>query len=89
MPLINCKVNLELNCTKNSIISNVATATTFQIKDTKLYVPICTLETKQNLKLTNLIRKGFKRSVFWNKYKSKIETHELETSTRFSIPRSK
>ena len=44
-----------------------------------MYVPICTLETKQNLKLTNLIRKGFKRSVFWNKYKSKIETHELET----------
>ena len=59
-------------------MSNVATASTFQITITKLYVPVCTLSTKENLKLTKLLSKGFKRSVFWNEYKSKIETHELD-----------
>ena len=46
MPLINFRVHLELNWTKNSVISNVATASTFQITNTKLYVPVCTLPTK-------------------------------------------
>ena len=36
MPLINCKLHLELNWTENSVMSNVATATTFQITNTKL-----------------------------------------------------
>ena len=36
MPLINCKLHLELNWTENSVTSNVATATTFQITNTKL-----------------------------------------------------
>ena len=54
MPLLNCKLHLELNCTKISVMSNraTATATTFQIKSTKLHVPVVTLPTKQNLKLT-------------------------------------
>ena len=42
MLLINCKLNLELNWSKNSVMSNVATATTFQITSRKLYVPIVT-----------------------------------------------
>ena len=36
MPLINCKLHLELNWTKNSVMSNVGTATTFQITSKKL-----------------------------------------------------
>ena len=32
-------------------MSNVATATTIQIANTKLYVPVVTSPTKQNLKL--------------------------------------
>ena len=31
MPLLNCKLYLELNWTKTSVISNIAAATTFQI----------------------------------------------------------
>ena len=80
IPLINCKLHLELNWTKNSVMSNVATATTFQITSTKLYVPVVTLQTKDNLKLTKLLSKGFKRSVFSNKYKSKIQTEEAHNN---------
>ena len=49
-------------------MSNVATATTFQITNTKLYLPVCTLPTNESIKLTKLLSKGFKRSVFWNEY---------------------
>ena len=43
MPLIDCKIHLELNWTKNSVMSSVAPPTTFQITSTNLYVPIVTL----------------------------------------------
>ena len=49
MPLINCNLHLELNWPKNSVMSNVATATTFQITNTKLYVPVVTLSTKESI----------------------------------------
>ena len=58
MPLINCKIHLELNWTKNSVMSSVETATTFQITSTKLYVPVVNLPTKENVKLTNQLDKG-------------------------------
>ena len=39
MPLINCKIHLELNWTKDSIMPTIAD-TTFEITNTKLYVAI-------------------------------------------------
>ena len=46
----------------------------FQITSTKLYVPIVTFSTKDNVNLTKQLNEGFKRSMYWNEYKSKIET---------------
>ena len=40
-----------------------------KITDAKLCVPIFTLSTEDNAKLSNLLTEGFKRSVYWNKYK--------------------
>ena len=54
--------------------------TTFKITSTKLYVPIVTLSTKDNLNLTKQLNEGFKRSVYWNEYKSKIETKEADAN---------
>ena len=51
MPLINCKIHLELNWTK--VMSTIAD-TTFKITNTKLYVPIVTLSSKDNAKLVKL-----------------------------------
>ena len=68
MPLINCKIHLELNGTKNCVMSAVGdddNKTTFQITSTKLYCPIVALSTKLDEKLNE----GFKRSVYWNEYK--------------------
>ena len=44
----------------------------FKITDTKLYVPVVTLSTPDNIKLFKQLESGFKRTTSWNKYKSKI-----------------
>ena len=58
MPLINCKIHLELNWTKDCVMSAIAD-TTFKITNTKLYVPIVTLSSKDNVKLIKLLEEGF------------------------------
>ena len=35
----------------------------------KLYVPIVILSAEDNAKLSKLLGRGFKRSIYWNKYK--------------------
>ena len=74
LPLINTKLYIELNWTKHSILSDFNTATTFQITKTELYVPVVTLNTENNNKLTNFLNESFERSVIWNEYKSRIQT---------------
>ena len=77
-----------------STIGNI----TFKITNTKLHVPIVTLSTKDDGNLTKKYKdskdskdsKGFKRSIYWNEYKSKIETKPAnnQTSTRFTLDTS-
>ena len=47
-------------------------ATTFPIIDTKLHVPVVTLSTQDNAKLLQQLISGFKRTITWNKYQSKV-----------------
>ena len=51
--------------------------TTFKITNRKLYVPIVTLSSKDNVKLVKLLEEGFKRPVYWNEYQRNIETRNL------------
>ena len=64
MPLINCKVELSLKWYENCILSSAGTAATFTITDAKLYVPIVTLRTEDNTKLSKLLSEGFKRPIY-------------------------
>ena len=68
MPLINCKTELSLKWYERCLLTVVNTAT-FKITDAKLYVPIVTLSAEDNAKLSKLLSEGFKRPVYWNKYK--------------------
>ena len=100
MPLINCKIHLELNWNNDCVMygaDNYAGGdntnnreTTFQITRTKLYVPVATLSTKDNVNLTKQLNEGFKRSVYCNEYKSKIETKTADDNnvTRFPLDTS-
>ena len=79
MPLINCKVELSLRWIENCVLTTApidadanasgADSATFKITDAKLYVPIVTLSAEDNAKLSKLLGEGFKRSIYWNKYK--------------------
>ena len=48
---------------------NSGTAATFKITDAKLYIPIVTLSSEDNVKLSKLLSEGFKRPIYWNEYK--------------------
>ena len=77
MPLVNCKIDLELTWHKDFMVFSIDAAAaanqvvSFMITDTKLYVPVVTLSTKDNTNLTKQLNKGFKRTIYWNKYVSK------------------
>ena len=61
MPLINSEVNLILTWSSTCVITNSTGAGTFEITDTKLYVPVVTLSTKENAKLLQQLKSGFNR----------------------------
>ena len=79
MPLIKLKlikVNLILTWSANCVIiyTNVENQNpTFEITETKFYVPVATLSTQDNTKLLQQVKSGFKRTINWNKYLSKPE----------------
>ena len=71
MPLINCKVYLELNWIEECILYNDGDTAKFAIMDAKLHVTIVTLSTKDSANLAKQLNEGFKRSVYWNSYETK------------------
>ena len=74
MLLINCEVNLILTWSKDCVITNSTGEGKFAITETKLYVPVVTLSTKDNEKLLQQLKSGFKKTINWNKYKLSIKT---------------
>ena len=52
MPLISCKIHLELNWIEDCILPSAADSSKFKITGAKLHVPIVTLSAKDNVNLT-------------------------------------
>ena len=71
MPLINCKIKLNLTWKKECVLSNQNGAAVFIMNDTKLYVPVVTLSNEDNKYFIEQQNKGFQRSIYWNEYKTK------------------
>ena len=79
MPLINCKIELSSKQIENCVLTSAtigadaqatgADSATFKITDAKLHVPIVILSAEDNVKLSKLFSEGFKRSIYWSKYK--------------------
>ena len=79
MPFINCEINLLLTWSASCFIIDDPVnnqVTTFTIIYTKLYVPVVTLSTQDNAKLLQQLKSGFKRTINWNKYQSKVTEQE-------------
>ena len=89
MPLINCEVNPISTRSSTCVITNSTGAETFEITDTKLYVPVVTLSTEKNAKLLQQLKAGFKRDfkrVFnWNKYLSKPESFRRNANLNYLV----
>ena len=71
MPLVNCKIKLNLKWKKECVLSNQAGNGVFVINDTKIYVPVVTLPKEDNKDFIEQQNKGFQRSIYWNEYKTK------------------
>ena len=70
MRLIICEISLQLEWSKNCILVAGSVANQnpeSKITDTKLYVPVLTLSTQENIKLLKQLESGFKITVNWNK----------------------
>ena len=74
MPPINCQVNLILTWSRDCVITNSTGERKFSITETKLYVPVVTLSTRDNTKLLQQLKSSFKTAIIWNKYESSIKT---------------
>ena len=72
MLLINCEINLILTWYDNCVISSANGETKLKITDTELYVPCVTLSIQDNAKLLEQLKSGFKRTIDWNKYQTKV-----------------
>ena len=71
MPLINCKIKLNLTWKKECVLSADNGKAVFIINDTKMYVPVVTLSKEDNKNFIEQQNKGFQRSISWNEYKTK------------------
>ena len=48
-----------------TVANNPPTGLEFQIKDTKLYVPVVTLSKENDIKLLEKLKSGFKKTIKW------------------------
>ena len=58
---------------------NNPTNAIFKITDTKLYVPVVTLSTKDDNNFLEQLKSGFKRTIKWNTYRSEM-TNKTKTN---------
>ena len=56
-------------------LTNSGGAGIFVITDIKLYVPVVTLSTQDNVKMLRQLKFSFKRTIYWNKYQSDPKTY--------------
>ena len=91
IPLINCEVELILTWSKNCVLADMTVANNpptgleFQIKDTKLYVPVVTLSKENDIKLLEKLKSRFKRTIKWNKYRSQMTIQNNNNNSNYLI----
>ena len=96
--LISCEASLELEWNKNCVITSLQigvnldggntvapTGATLAINDCKLYIPVVTLSTYDEIKLLTNLKLGFTREIIWNKYRSQITTEAINNNLNILI----
>ena len=58
---------------------------TFQITDTKLYVPVVNLSKENNIKLLEELKSGLKKNIKWKKYRSQMTIQNNNNKLNYLI----
>ena len=85
MPLINCKIKLNLTWKKKCVLSTDAGDAVFIINHTKLYVLVVTLLKEDNKDFIDQQNKGFQRSIYWNEYKTKEKDEDANANNANTV----
>ena len=87
MPLIKCEIELDLKWTRNCVLieEDDITSISFIITKPKLYIPVVTLLIIDNIKYSENIRQGPKRTSYWNKHRSEIATQPKSNNLDYLI----
>ena len=101
IPLINCEIELILTWTKICALADVMvraagnnnvppaivapTGIKFQIKDTKLYLPVVTLSKENDIKLLEKLKSGCKKTIEWNKQRSQMTIQNNNNNLNYLI----
>ena len=65
---------------KKCVLSTDAGDAVFIISDTKLFVPVVTLSKEDNKDFIEQQNKGYQRSIYWNKYKTKEQSEDANAN---------
>ena len=57
----------------------------FQVTDTKLYVPVVTLSKENYIELLEQLKRGFKRTIKWDKYRSQMTSQPQNYNLNYSV----
>ena len=85
--VITSKATRDVDSDSNPAVATVNNPTNaaFKITDTKLHVPVVTLWTKDDNKLLEQLKIGFKRTIEWNKYRSKMSKQTKTNNLSYLI----
>ena len=98
IPLISCKVSLELKWNKTCVITSqqigvnfdggntaAPTGAALTINDCTLYIPVVTLSKDDDIKLLTNLKSGFTREIEWNKYKSQMTAEAINNNLNILV----
>ena len=81
------KLTRDADCNANRIIYEIDNPENaiFQITDTKLYVPVVSLSKENDIKLLEQLKSGFKRTIKWNKFRSRMSIQPQNNNLNYLI----
>ena len=59
-----------------NVAATTTTSATFQINNSKLYIPVATFSINDNIKFLEMLKQRFRRAISWNKCRSEIRTEQ-------------
>ena len=100
IPLINCEITSILSWYKEFVLVgrafrgppaaaanriNSPASAKFELTDCKLYVPVVTLSAKNDNKLLEQLKSGFRITIKWNKYMSQMSNQNKNNNLNYLI----